>query len=123
MPSEPVSSADMSDKISPNRFPVIITSNCFGCFTNCIAQLSAYILDKSICLYFSLCNFIISSLQSIPDSITFAFSTECTIFFLCSAISKPTLPNLTISLVVYTSVFMPSLWPSGNFLIPLGSPK
>ena len=35
-----------SDKISPNIFSVRITSNCFGSFTSCIAQLST-----SICSY------------------------------------------------------------------------
>ncbi len=48
MPSEPVSIAATSDKISPNRLSVTITSNCFGVLTNCIAQLSAKICSNLI---------------------------------------------------------------------------
>ena len=42
MPSEPVSIAAQSDRMSPNRLLVTITSNCLGLRTSCIAQLSAY---------------------------------------------------------------------------------
>src|SRR5712691_6780006 len=41
MPSEPVSIAAQSDRMSPNRLLVTITSNCLGLRTSCIAQLSA----------------------------------------------------------------------------------
>ena len=47
MPSEPVSIAAQSDRMSPNRLLVTITSNCFGLRTSCIAQLSAYMNDSS----------------------------------------------------------------------------
>ena len=40
-PKEPVNIAASSDKISPNKLSVTITSNCFGFHNNCIAQLSA----------------------------------------------------------------------------------
>ncbi len=43
MPSEPVSMAAQSDRMSPNRLSVTMTSNCFGQRTSCMAQLSAYI--------------------------------------------------------------------------------
>ena len=43
MPIEPVNMAAISDKISPNKLPVTITSNCFGSLTNCIAALSTSI--------------------------------------------------------------------------------
>ena len=35
-----------SDRISPNKLPVTITSNCFGARTNCIAALSTYICES-----------------------------------------------------------------------------
>ena len=41
MPSEPVSIAAASDRMSPKRLSVTITSNCLGLRTSCIAQLSA----------------------------------------------------------------------------------
>ena len=41
MPSEPVSIAAASDRMSPKRLSVTITSNCFGLRTSCMAQLSA----------------------------------------------------------------------------------
>ena len=40
MPIEPVSIDASSDKMSPNMFPVTITSNCLGARTSCIAALS-----------------------------------------------------------------------------------
>ena len=43
MPREPVSIAAQSDRMSPKRLLVTITSNCLGLRTSCIAQLSAYI--------------------------------------------------------------------------------
>ena len=43
IPKDPVNIEASSDKISPNKLSVTITSNCFGFLTNCIAQLSAYI--------------------------------------------------------------------------------
>ena len=43
-----VSIAAQSDRMSPNRLSVTITSNCFGARTNCIAQLSAYMCCSSI---------------------------------------------------------------------------
>ena len=39
--------AAQSDKRSPNRLSVRMTSNCLGRRTNCIAQLSAYICSSS----------------------------------------------------------------------------
>ena len=42
MPSEPVSIAAQSDRRSPNRLSVTMTSNCLGLRTSCMAQLSAY---------------------------------------------------------------------------------
>ena len=42
MPSEPVSIAAQSERRSPNRLSLTITSNCLGWRTSCIAQLSAY---------------------------------------------------------------------------------
>src|SRR5436190_166425 len=42
MPIDPVSIEASSDRMSPKRLPVTITSNCFGVRTSCIAQLSTY---------------------------------------------------------------------------------
>ena len=42
MPSEPVSMAAQSDRMSPKRLSVTMTSNCLGLRTSCMAQLSAY---------------------------------------------------------------------------------
>ena len=42
MPMEPVSIEAWSERMSPNRFPVTMTSNCFGARTSCIAALSTY---------------------------------------------------------------------------------
>jgi hypothetical protein len=41
MPSEPVSIAAASERMSPNRLSVTMTSNCLGLRTSCIAALSA----------------------------------------------------------------------------------
>ena len=42
-PKEPVSIAASSERMSPNKLSVTITSNCFGFLNNFIAQLSANI--------------------------------------------------------------------------------
>ena len=47
MPSEPVSIAATSDRMSPNRLSVTITSNCLGWRTSCMAQLSASTCSSS----------------------------------------------------------------------------
>ncbi|CFO11003.1 Uncharacterised protein [Bordetella pertussis] len=47
MPIEPVSMAASSERMSPNRLPVTITSNWRGLRTSCIAALSTYICDSS----------------------------------------------------------------------------
>ncbi len=47
MPIEPVSIDASSDRMSPNRLPVTMTSNCFGLRTSCIAQLSTYMCESS----------------------------------------------------------------------------
>ena len=46
IPNDPVSIAASSDKISPNKLSVTITSNCLGLRTSCIAQLSAYMFSN-----------------------------------------------------------------------------
>jgi len=56
MPSEPVSIAAQSDRISPNRLSVTTTSNCLGVRTSCMAQLSAYIWASSILGYSASCS-------------------------------------------------------------------
>ena len=43
MPRDPVSIAARSDRRSPNRLSVTITSNCFGQRVSCMAPASAYI--------------------------------------------------------------------------------
>ena len=47
MPSEPVSMAATSDRMSPNRLSVTITSYCLGQRTSCMAQLSASTCSSS----------------------------------------------------------------------------
>ena len=42
MPIDPVSIDASSERMSPNRFPVTMTSNCLGLRTSCMAQLSTY---------------------------------------------------------------------------------
>ena len=47
MPSEPVSIAATSDRMSPNMLPVTMTSNCFGRRTSCMPALSTYMCVSS----------------------------------------------------------------------------
>jgi hypothetical protein len=47
MPSEPVSMAASSERISPNMFSHSSTSNCFGRRTSCMAALSTYMCVSS----------------------------------------------------------------------------
>ena len=51
IPSEPVSIAARSDKRSPNRLSVTMTSNCLGQRVNCIAPASAYMWLSSTSEY------------------------------------------------------------------------
>ena len=47
IPIDPVNIAAISERISPNKLPVTITSNCLGSLTNCIAALSTSIWVSS----------------------------------------------------------------------------
>ena len=47
MPIDPVSIDASSERMSPNMFPVTMTSNCLGLRTSCIAQLSTYMWVSS----------------------------------------------------------------------------
>jgi hypothetical protein len=47
MPSEPVSIADSSERMSPNMFSVRITSNLDGSATSCMAALSTSMWSSS----------------------------------------------------------------------------
>ena len=42
MPMEPVNMEASSERMSPKRLPVTMTSNCLGLRTSCMAQLSTY---------------------------------------------------------------------------------
>ena len=93
-PKEPVNIAASSDKISPNKLSVTITSNCLGSLKSCMAQLSASMCLSSIFLNSLSFSAWTSSFQRRPASITFDFSQEVTLFFLFFANSKATLATL-----------------------------
>ena len=85
-PIEPVNIDAASDKISPNKLGVKITSNCLGFFITCIAALSTYICCRSI----SLCFIIILSTvcrHNCEHSKTLALSIDVICFFLFLAVS------------------------------------
>ncbi len=78
-----------SDKMSPNRLPVTITSNWPGFFTSCIAALSTYMWVSSTSGY-SLATSITTSRHSCEVSSTLALSTEQSFFERPIAALKPT---------------------------------
>ncbi len=77
MPIEPVSIAASSDRMSPNMFPVTMTSNCLGARTSCIAALSTYRWSSATSGY-SACTSLTTSFQNWKVSSTFALSTLVT---------------------------------------------
>ena len=96
MPMEPVSIEASSDKISPNIFPVTITSNCFGSNTSCIAALSTNICESSTSRY-SWETSITTSRHSCEHSSTFILSTEQSFLLRLRATRKATWAILYIS--------------------------
>ena len=97
MPSEPVSMAARSERMSPNRLPVTITSNCLGFLASCMAQLSAYMWVSSTSGYSASCRAVMVWRQSRPLSMTLAFSTLQTRPWRLRARSKATRPTRSIS--------------------------
>ncbi len=77
MPIEPVSIAASSLRMSPNRLPVTITSNCLGALTSCIAALSTYMCSSSTSGYCA-CTPLTTSFQNWKVSSTLALSTLVT---------------------------------------------
>src|SRR5512144_3323700 len=77
MPSEPVSMAASSERMSPNMFSHRMTSNCFGHLTSCMAALSTYMWDSSTSGY-SLAMPMTTSRQSTEEERTLALSMEQT---------------------------------------------
>ena len=96
MPIEPVIMDASSDRISPNRLPVTITSNWPGLRTSCIAQLSTYISEYSTSGYSSLMRCMVSRQTRLVSS-TFALSTEQTFLFRFIAISNARRPMRSTS--------------------------
>ncbi|MNI74483.1 hypothetical protein D3C73_1305690 [compost metagenome] len=88
MPIEPVSMAASSDRMSPNRLPVTITSNWRGLRTNCIAALSTYMCDSSTSGY-SRATSMTMSRQNCEVSSTLALSTLHSFLLRFWADSKP----------------------------------
>src|SRR5690606_20606191 len=74
MPIEPVSMAASSDRMSPNRLPVTMTSNSLGARTSCMAALSMYMWERATSGY-SLATSITISRQNCEVSSTFDLST------------------------------------------------
>ena len=100
MPSEPVSIEASSDRMSPNRLSVTITSNWLGERSSCMASASAYMWLSATSEYFSLCSLVASSRHSTPVCMTLAFSEEQTLFLRLRASSKATAQTRRISLVL-----------------------
>ena len=61
MPSDPVSMAAQSERMSPNMLVVTMTSNCRGSRTSCMAALSASMCESSMSGYSSAPRRVISS--------------------------------------------------------------
>ena len=98
MPSEPVSIEASSDRMSPNRLSVTITSNWLGARRSCMASASAYMWLSSTSAYFSLWSLVASSRHSTPLCMTLAFSDEQTLLRRLRASSKATAQTRRISL-------------------------
>ena len=94
MPSEPVSIAASSLRMSPNRFSVTITSKSAGRETSCIAALSTSRWSSGTSGNSSACTRVTVSRHSRDVSSTFALSTLVT---LVRALSKPTRAIRSIS--------------------------
>ena len=80
MPSEPVSMAARSERRSPKRLSVTMTSNCFGQRVSCMAPASAYMWESATSGYSAACTSVTTWRQSTPDSMTLAFSIEQSLF-------------------------------------------
>ena len=78
IPSEPVSIAASSLRMSPKRFSVTITSNWAGAATSCIAALSTSRWSSGMSGNSSACRRVTVSRHSREVSITFALSTLVT---------------------------------------------
>src|SRR5690606_22858039 len=74
MPMEAVSMAASSDRMSPNRLPVTMTSNALGARTSCMAALSTYMCESSTFGY-SRATSMTMSRQNCEVSRTLALST------------------------------------------------
>ncbi len=99
-PIDPVSIEASSDRMSPNRLSVTITSNCLGLRTSCMAQLSARMCSSSTSAYSRWCSAVTTSRQNWPLSMTFDFSAEATLLRRPRASSKATRATRSISAVV-----------------------
>ena len=122
IPIDPVNIDASSDRMSPNMFPVRITSNCFGARTSCIAALSTYMCDSSTSRY-SLPTSITTSRHTILVSSTFALSTEQSFRPRFLAIPNATCAMRLISDSLYFIVSKPSRSPSSVLRCPRGCPK
>lgn len=99
MPSDPVSMAPASERMSPKMFPVTITSKNLGCRISCIAALSTYMWDSSTSGYFSFptrvttCIFNVRGVRDLicsPDWSSKDLS-HCVVHTLCGLIQHPCL--------------------------------
>ena len=79
MPSEPVSIAATSERMSPKRLSVTMTSYCFGQRTSCMAQLSASTCSSSTSANSAAWTRSTTFFQSTPDFMTLLFSAEETL--------------------------------------------
>src|SRR5260221_3236969 len=75
MPIDPVSIEASSERMSPNRLPVTITSNCLGFLTSCMAQLSTSMWESATSGYSGAISSA-RSRHSCDVSSTFILSTE-----------------------------------------------
>ena len=89
--------------MSPNRFPVTITSNCFGARTSCIAALSTYMCESATCGYCFATSLTISRHKRLVSS-TFSLSTEQSFLPRFIAAANPTSAIRRISGSEYSMV-------------------
>ena len=122
IPIDPVIIDASSVRMSPKRFVVTITSNCFGYRTSCMAQLSTSMWASATSGNSRSPTSVTTFLHNSVASRTFALSTEVTLPARFRASSKATRATRSISGRVYTSVLIPVSMPSIT-LIPRGSPK
>ena len=116
--------AASSERMSPNMFPVTMTSNFFGAFTSCIAALSTYMWSSSTSGYCA-CTSVTTSRQNWTFSSTLALSTLVSACCACAAWNA-TCAMRSISGGVAHRVeasSAPGKWPSTAVRRPRGWPK